>query len=408
MLGFFSKLFPPLTLLGGNIQRLQTTFPSNTYRTAGLLRHSIMFSTETTSNKTKLNLKLLSSREYSAAQKWNTAIEAGVRNETQHTGFKPNSALPDTLSLLQYHIKTKQQKKDQAVSDSNFFQRLKQEERRQFTPGRMCSTYDDNRTAALALTHSEDLLLCKKNDTHSLLTLAEESLIEHSARRVDLFFYTILAYYKTTLLPALGRTFLQHGRGNNRLGTQACHSSFTPSLIDETIYRNDAHQKKMKGLLSGTHLEESLNSTVELPRFINIFDSQLERLCRPKCIEILYDVSLGNNTPIEGLTHFLQMMHDILHGLKPLCAQKHPLRFHSSAVNERLLNLVIRGTLKNTFSLTTRSVHDTYIQLLLRMSTVEKEQCRHNPQIYQDKMLSMQAEILNARSGCIGRIGNIN
>ena len=133
-----------------------------------------------------------------------------------------------------------------------FFNQLKKEEHR-FSRKRVRFEYEDNYTSALASPYSTDKLSREHEDVSSLLAMSEKYIVEHANRRVDLFFYTLVAYYRTNVMPIEGHTTLQHGRGrtldDDTNLTQACHSSFIPSLIDPTIDK----KKRRKSLLSGTH-----------------------------------------------------------------------------------------------------------------------------------------------------------
>ncbi|WP_284498406.1 hypothetical protein [Legionella maioricensis] len=298
------------------------------------------------------------------------------------------------------------------VKGPKFFAQLKLEERKQFAyKKRIRFDYRSNYSAALALPYSKQQLEKKQNNPNSLLEMSEKYVIEHANRRVDLFFYTLIAYYKTGVIPTYGHTDLQHGRGRTIRGyktiTEACHSSFTPSLLDKTIYQNEGGKEKHKSLLSGTHLMDSLNSTVELPPFMNDLDDVLESKCKQKCLEILWEVSLGKINPVEGLTVFLKMMQDVLSDLKQQVQQKNPspLFQHSFIgkrhINPKLIDLVIKGTLSTTFSNKTKA-NDDYIQLLLRMTAEEKALCgneKNKEQLYLKKTLEMQNEILQTKSG---------
>ncbi|BCA96623.1 hypothetical protein TUM19329_29840 [Legionella antarctica] len=292
------------------------------------------------------------------------------------------------------------------------FAQLKLEEYKQFSyKKRRRSDYKRNYSFALALPYPTDQLAKNQNNQSELLNMSAKYVIEHANRRVDLFFYTLIAYYNTGFLPTFGHTDLQHGRGRNTKGftniTEACHSSFTPSLLDKTIYQNTMGKEKNKSLLSGTHLMDSLNSTVELPPFINALDDILELACRQKCLEILADVSIGKINPVEGLTFFLKMMQDVLTNLKQQAEHKNSsLLQHSlirkKQVNPKLLDLVIRGTLSTTYSDQTKSAAGDYIQLLLRMTPEEKALCgnseKSKEKLYMEKMTEMQREILQTKS----------
>ena len=294
------------------------------------------------------------------------------------------------------------------VVDPYSFDQLKLEEHKQFTEKKRTRfKYTKNYSAALALPYSKLELTNKRDAPQALLSMANNHVIEHANRRVDLFFYTLIAYYKTMLLPTNGHTNLQHGRGSEHI-TEACHSSLIPSLLDKTIYQHPEADEKHKSLLSGTHLMNSLNATVELPSFVNAFDDVLELKCRPKCLELIGAVSQGKITPIDGLNIFLQMMQDTLNELKRQAEQKKnsllaPYSFlGKQELSLGLINLVIKGTLATTFSAQKLAATDAYIQLLLRLTPEEKMLCEQNDtskdRLYLEKIMGMQQEILQAKS----------
>lgn len=297
------------------------------------------------------------------------------------------------------------------IPDSSFFEKLKKEEHKQFSHKRRSRfSYNDNQSAALSLPYSNDQLVTKQNDPEELLALSKASIIEHANRRVDLFFYTLIAYYKTCFFPTYTQTTLQYGRGrtiDDGCITEACHSSFTPSLLDNTIYQNKETGEKLKSLLSNTHFLDNLNSTVELPSFVNDLDDVLENTCRPQCLEIIRRTSIGEINPIEGLTIFLKMMHEVLRDLKEKAEPKTTSCFsqHSflkqKSINPVLIDLVTTGTLSDTFSDETQTVTDEYIQLLLRMKPEEKKPCEkkgNKEKAYLKKITEIQEEILYSKS----------
>ncbi len=289
-------------------------------------------------------------------------------------------------------------------------EQLKREERRQFDRRRIRFGYQSNETCALALDYSTVELCSKLNDEMALLSMCETHILEHANRRVDLFFYTLVAYYQTAMLPVEGHTNFQYGIGRNieASGMQACHSSFTPSLLDETIFENEEGEIKYKSLLSRTHFLQSLNATVELPAFVNAFDDILESICRPRCLEILREVSLAKMNPIEGLTAFLGMMDTILQDFKQQAeSEKYSSLTYPNfpalrRVNPNLIDLVIQGTLEASYDSTSNTVNDCYLQSLLRITPEEKKLCgrsaKRKEKIYLEKITAIQAEILGTES----------
>lgn len=301
----------------------------------------------------------------------------------------------------------------QSITSPQFFAQLKKEERKQFTSkNRRRFHYKENYSAALSLPYSNVALKQVENDQSALLTLSVDNLLEHANRRVDLFFYTLIAYYKSELIPVRGRTSLQHGRGrhvrDDRSITEACHSSFTPSLVDSTIYQNAPSKKKRKGLLCGTHLMDNLNATVELPSFVNDLDDVLEKMCGNQCFAILRNVSLGAINPIEGLNQFLKEIQTALLNIKKQVEtnQCSNLVRHSfvgkKEFNCKFIDLVLRGTLKTTFSQENQCVSDDYLQMLLIMTQQEKELCKKDDgskeTVYLKKIIEMQEEVLQPES----------
>ncbi|AWN75034.1 hypothetical protein LEAN103870_18160 [Legionella anisa] len=293
-----------------------------------------------------------------------------------------------------------------------FFTQLKAEEHKQFTSKkRHRSEYKDNYSAALNLPFSNYQLAIKYHDHNALLSMSQQNIIEHANRRVDLFFYTLIAYYKTEILPTNGHTTLQHGRGrttrSNTSISEACHSSLTPSLVDTTIYQNKQTGEKHKSLLSDTHFMDSLNSTVELPPFVNDLDDLLENALREKSLTILREVSLGTINPITGLTQFLQIMSTVLKDLKEDAENKskpglsqHPL-IKQRPITPKLIELVRTGSLSTTYLPQTQTANDAYIQLLLRMTPEEKASCKDEcskEKVYLNKITELQNEILHTKS----------
>lgn len=331
------------------------------------------------------------------------------RRAMQRLATRPPAA--DTnLSLLAQRLFNSHQPHPSKAHPSAFYTRLKNEERKQFDRKRVRIDSLRNDTCTLALNISKAQLASKLNDETALLDMCENSIIEHASRRVDLFFYTLIAYYQTFILPVEGHTNFQYGIGQSidSSGTQACHSSFTPSLLDETIFQNAEGQVKYKSIISRTHFAQSLNATVELPMFVNAFDDILEIICRPICLKILNEVSLATINPIEGLVHFLSIMNTILQNFKQQALSEkyttltYPnLRAHRH-VHPQLINMVIQGTLDSSYDAKSNKVNDDFLQLLLRLTPEQKRLCEENEKnrknIYFERIMAIQSEILGAES----------
>lgn len=286
-----------------------------------------------------------------------------------------------------------------------------------FKHGRYIFDYSENYTAAIHCSLDKRQLDKNFNNVPFLLSTNKNNIVEHAARKVDLFFYTLVAYFNKKLEINENKTLIQHGKGhglpNGASITQACHSSLTPSLIDN----NDSPNHPVS-ILSNTHFMDSLNATIELPSFVNEFDSELENvyLCRKKSIDILNEVSSGQTNPIKGLHQFLLMMQATFEQIlkdqrfyKPIFSNL-PLSNNNSAhLKNELLALFKKGTFTNKL-LSNNRVNGNYIFMLLRFTPQEIKIYQSNPNLRDvlliKKMSSIQAEILqtpNARIANYGR-----
>jgi hypothetical protein len=197
--------------------------------------------------------------------------------------------------------------------------------------------------------------------------------MKHASRRVYLMFYTLVAYYGSQRLPSLGTTNLQHGMGKSgEVSTNACHSSLLPTLIDEVS--ENSITKNIDSVIAGTQLLNGANSTVELPRAVNKFDSFLEnkKEARKVSLIILSLVSLGVMTPISVISMFLDVMDKIFKKMereieKPKKGNSRYSFFAAPQLNAKLVERVAAGTLEETFSSASRKVNRTYVHSLLRL-----------------------------------------
>ncbi|MEO8402878.1 MAG: hypothetical protein ABI597_13985 [Gammaproteobacteria bacterium] len=263
------------------------------------------------------------------------------------------------------------------------------------------SAYQENITAALALPLATETLESSKANPEAMLALSKESIIEHAHRRVDLFFYTLIAYYKTHKTPEQDVTNLQHGRGRNSHDKhnilQACHSSLIPSFIDDTHRDQEKLKLGHKSILCGTHFMHSLNSTVELPAFVNEFDSVLETSysCRTKSMRIIKNVSEGKLNPIQGLNLFLKMLDQTFIKLEENYLTE------SNQLKTNLVALVRKSTSNENFFYKTKFIRDDYIESMLRLTEDQKLKCSRSHEerehIYLEKILALQKEILTTQ-----------
>lgn len=310
------------------------------------------------------------------------------------------------------------QKKVKASSQQPKSENLKDIERKFTKNGkRTIFSYNKNVSAALELPVKDDKLQENKDDVAILLSLSKNSILEHAARRIDLFFYTLIAYHNTHLKPIQGRTKLQHGKGRSdfytkdKAITSASHSSILPELVDAIITKQipvkaDFNLPIKTGLVSATHYMDSLNATVELPKFVNDFDSEIEITYsgRQKSLEILEKVARNEIDPIEGLKEFLEMLQEIFSKIESGNRFEKLIIFDKSVEHDKalttqrdLLDLTKQGTFGKTWSKETKTVNENYIFMLLRLSKNEIAICKSNKEkrgvILQEKMLTLQHEI---------------
>ncbi|MFJ1268107.1 hypothetical protein ACD661_06030 [Legionella lytica] len=278
-------------------------------------------------------------------------------------------------------------------------QKLKAQAKKLFPQrARQKFSYQQNYTASQALSLSNEQLNPNALSHAELLLLAKKNILEHANMRVDLFFYTMIAYYQKNLHPILGHTSLQYGRGRSsetqQLLSEACHDSILPALIDETVLSTDPQNPKAC-LLSGTHFMNSLNSTTELPPFVNDLDDVIEQLCREKALVILEAVSRGGIDPIEGINLFLQILKASLDTISEKAEREKNLFL------SELVDLVVQGSISQRFDEDTESVCDEYVQMMLQLNNKEKKDCLNKQQrakIYTTKFAQMQTFILSVEA----------
>lgn len=274
---------------------------------------------------------------------------------------------------------------------------------------RKTSNYRGNRVAALSLDVEDIKLQSLANNPNALFGISKTGIAYHAARRIDLFFYTLIAYHNTGLLPLKGHTYIQHGKGRSTPEhniTQACHSSLFGAFTDETgaAYPLHNNEKSPKSILTNTHFLSSLNATVELPGYVNQLDNVIENSSREKAITILQEVARGLYDPIEGLNKFFQLLKTILHDIKKALRKKEvPQELQKiaelpPAIKNELMALVEKGSFLLKWDENTLQVENDYIELLLRVPHDEKQLCDKS-EFYRHKchdlsMIRLQKEIL--------------
>ena len=235
--------------------------------------------------------------------------------------------------------------------------------------GRNKTTFDMNVTISLA------------NDNNS--PLDQQRIIEHAQRRVDLFFYLLIAYYKTGLTAHIADTLEQHGCGKKQ--TPACHSALLPRLWDtehdEPRYKPNTI-KRQTGLLDNTHLYQSMNSTVELHEAVNYFEThhlegkKSESKMREKSLFVLNQVSQGNLTPIEGMLQFLMLLNAHFTSRESCYLNQVVLKTSPKASRALILSCEKKGSFKETWhenvGFDSPTLNDNYVNTILKLTEKDK------------------------------------
>jgi hypothetical protein len=155
---------------------------------------------------------------------------------------------------------------------------------------RQTLSFDTNATIARGgLLETED---CASEDEMT------DRLIDHAQRRVYLFYYLLLSYYKQNVSVSKAPTILQHGKAE----LEDCHAAHSSILPNTTSSPRDIIEKE-------SYLFHSLNSTVELHKEFNRYDCILEAYVRPRALEILEKTSLREQHPYELLKKFTTLLH---------------------------------------------------------------------------------------------------
>ncbi len=257
------------------------------------------------------------------------------------------------------------------------------------------TNYNDNVTAALSKINNAPI---------------DVSLIErHASLRVDLFFFTLIAYYGSGLTVEIETTNRQHGQGEG--DTRGCHSAILPSLRD-TKREYPSHQYNLRSqdspnlhrsyytsILDGTHFQNSLNLTNELDKSVNYFDSyyiegkEKSEYMRTRALRILNRVSNRQIDPIEGINLFLIEMHEHFQKIKDKYFNRKELPSSPKNTRATIYAAQYKGTFFNACGFrsaaekpTPIKVRDDYIQAQLPLSKEERVTYRNNPHLFhQDK-----------------------
>lgn len=218
------------------------------------------------------------------------------------------------------------------------------------------------------------------------VNMVEKQIKEHAARRVDLFFYLLVAVYGKYAIVTKDCTIKQHGKGRKECGTQACHSSMLPNIKLEpintawsfwTLFRSS--QQNLN--LSDTQFAETLNMTVELPEIVNGFDGSLEGRAKQspytrEALEILNKASKKEIDPKEGMNAFIKLINQFFinyekkHFLKRNC--KMPKATKKVWEYEKIGSFLSANEDNETMS-------EDYFYLMLSLNPAEIDKVKKNP-----------------------------
>ncbi|MDF1796837.1 MAG: hypothetical protein P1U63_09900 [Coxiellaceae bacterium] len=176
---------------------------------------------------------------------------------------------------------------------------------------REITSYDDNRTSALrvparipkpakdSLDHASTIV--------AMVASRKDYIIEHAARRTELFWMLCVAYYKSGYVVNGDQgALVQHGKATPGYGNAACHSSLLSNITDNS--------GRGRSQIAGLSLDAELNSTVELPIAVNKVDSNMEsegkatETMRYKTNVMLNRVSRGELNPIQAMQLYFTAM----------------------------------------------------------------------------------------------------
>lgn len=119
---------------------------------------------------------------------------------------------------------------------------------------------------------------------------------DHAYRRMQVFYYQLLFYFKENCQVSQGRTVSQHGKASCAC-CSAAHSAILPNLVDENGLMHDK-----------LYLYHNMNATIEMPDLVNNFDCVIERQMRSVALEYINQVSLENLHPYDALQGFASQM----------------------------------------------------------------------------------------------------
>ncbi len=281
---------------------------------------------------------------------------------------------------------------------------------KQNNPKRNKTSYNENMTAALQM---------REEGIH------KHHIEFHASLRMDLFFFTLIAYYNSKLTIGIEKTNRQHGQGAKKTNTTACHSAILTSLWD-TTKKHAGHEYSTRnaptitsyrtGILNGTHFYESLNLTVELDESVNYFDThhiegrtETNQKMRACALNILNTVSSGKSNPIEGMNKFLNKFNEHLLAVKDGYFKHKELKTSPRDTRPKIFDAQYKGSFFNTCGFKSArkdrnviELKEDYIQAQLPLTKKERIKLREDPgffsiedkeKIYQNAFLRVKKDM---------------
>ncbi len=226
--------------------------------------------------------------------------------------------------------------------------------------------------------------------------LVSEEIKEHAARRVDLFFYLLVAVHGKQITVTKESTVLQHGQGSDDKGTQACHSSLFPNVKFEKIPSAWSWISTTPcSTLDNTQFKETLNMTVELPDIVNIFDACIEgRYHRTRYIKdlltTLNKASRNEIDPIQGMNEFFKIMDSFFVATEK--KYQDTKKLENPTAFKKVMSLQKEGTFQGVKK-DTLLVDDSYLSLMLRLKPHEAAIARYSTKYFASSFTAIQNEI---------------
>lgn len=211
---------------------------------------------------------------------------------------------------------------------------------------------------------------------------------DHAYRRIQLFYYLLLAYWKEGATIQIERTISQHGT-SSCAHCSAAHSSILPNVADD------------KEVLSReSYLWHAMNSTVEMPHEVNQFDTVIEKVMRSKAIEHLQDVSKNGVHPYAALQSFVDKMQQFFEDSRRHIRSKIFLLYQIQTIENKINGMELRG-----------KSDGKYLNALKRLKTLRREYHKPSECAYIVKLRNYPPERLlmlrQAHENCPQKLTNL-